>query len=115
MRTTFSVGFAAALLFVLAGVSAAALPAPSPVDFLQYNFNYTASARWQICAITASSAASLTWAEVAARCGGSRMMVSVLTAAELQPVAAAANTAVVAGGGIVLNTCLLYTSPSPRD
>lgn len=104
MRTTFSVGFAAALLFVLAGVSAAALPAPSPVDFLQYNFNYTASARWQICAITASSAASLTWAEVAARCGGSRMMVSVLTAAELQPVAAAANTAVVAGGGIVLNT-----------
>ena len=97
--------FFASLFFVFALASGcAATFVPTPVDFLQYNFNYSTSANWHVCAVTPSSASSLTWAEVTARCAGSRMMVSVLTTSELLPVVAAANRSVAETGGIVLNT-----------
>ena len=93
-------------LFLLAVLAASARAqfAPAPTDFLQTGFNYTAAANWQLCAISPTSAASLTVAQVQARCGGSRLLVGCLSPADTWPVAAATNQSVVFAGGVVPNS-----------
>lgn len=94
-------------VFLLAALLAAAAGAqftPAPVNFEQVNFNISTTANWQLCAISPTSSASLTVAQVLARCGGSRILIGCYSGVSVLPVAAAANKAVVFGGGVVNNT-----------
>lgn len=89
---------------VLLAVAAHAQFAAAPIDFLQTNFNLSTTSYWQLCALSATSSATLTVAEVLARCGGSRLMIGCYTGTTVAPVMAAANKSIVIGGGVVNNT-----------
>lgn len=93
-----------ALLFVacLAAVAAAQF-APSPVDFLAADVDPASLANWQLCA-SVSTAVSVDYAVVLAKCGGTRLLLACAAGTPLLPVAAATNATTWAAGGNVTST-----------